>query len=78
MPSDPTLTRYLDARPTDEETAREAVRGTRDLSPPERIAALESLLRAMDVLLAGRLPVRPPADSSFWRHWKDPSLGRPG
>jgi len=77
MPDDERLERYLAATPTDVETARRAVEHTRRLSVAERMEALRALLRDMDVLLAGRTPKRSPDDENFWRHWKDPSLGRP-
>jgi hypothetical protein len=77
MKPDVTLDRYLRAAPSDEETARRAVEPYRHLGPAARLAALESLLGDMDVLLAGRTPVRAPDDEAFWRHWMDPSLGRP-
>lgn len=77
MPADPILSRYLDARPTDEETARASVAFYRELDVPARIEALTALLRDMDVLLDGRKPVRAPDDVRFWRHWKDASVGRP-
>lgn len=77
MSADPTLSRYLDARPTDEETARAGVAAYRDLDAASRLEALTALLRGMDALLQGRKPVRSPDDVSFWRHWKDVSLGCP-
>ena len=43
----------------------------------ERLRAFERLLREMDALSAGQPVVRHPEDKDFWRHWMDPSLGRP-
>jgi len=77
MPDHPTLEQYLDARPTDEETAHKAVRPYRALDAAARLDALVVLLRGMDLLLGGRRPVISPDDAAFWRHWSDPSLGRP-
>jgi hypothetical protein len=71
------LARYLRAVPTDEEAAREAVRRFASLDADARVEALVALLRGMDALLAGRPPLRSPDDEAFWRHWLDPSLGRP-
>ena len=74
---EPTLAHYLRCVPTDEQTARAAVRPYRDLGSIERLEALVSLLREMDALLAGRPPLRAPDDVEFWRHWMDPARGRP-
>jgi len=74
MSADPTLSRYLDARPTDEETARTGVAPYRDLDAASRLEALTQLLRGMDALLQGRQPLRSPDDVNFWRHWKDASV----
>jgi hypothetical protein len=70
------IDRLLETRPTDEETARAAVAPWRSLDARARIEALTSLLRDMDTLLDGRMPVRSPDDENFWRHWMDASLGR--
>ncbi|MFV1959501.1 MAG: hypothetical protein ACC662_08835 [Planctomycetota bacterium] len=77
MPGDHPIKRVLAARPSDEETARAAVRPYRHLDAPARFEALAVLLRGMDVLLRGRRPVRAPDDVAFWKHWKDPTFGRP-
>jgi hypothetical protein len=77
MAVEPTLADYLRRAPTDEESARRAVAPYRGLDSVARLEALASLLGAMDALLRGRRPVRSPDDRAFWRHWKDPSLGRP-
>ena len=74
---EPTLARYLSAVPTDEETVRQAVRPYRELDTGARLDALRSILRDMDALLAGRLPLRSPDDAGFWWHWMDPGRGRP-
>ena len=77
MSDQPTVEEYLRARPTDEETAFEAVDRYRNLTPAQRIEALADLLASMDRILAGRKPLRSPEDEDFWRHWVDPSLGCP-
>lgn len=69
------LDRYLASIPTDEETARRAVRPYAGMSGEERLRALADLLGEMDILLGGRLPIRSPDDEQFWRHWKDPTHG---
>ena len=74
---DQVLARYLRAAPTDEETARRSVEPYRALDTAARLEALTALLRGMDSILGGRRPARSPDDEEFWRHWKDPSLGRP-
>ena len=77
MSAKPTVAEYLRATPTDEETARRAVERYRTLDTRARLEAFSDLLRGMDVLLDGREPARSPDDAAFWRHWQDPSLGRP-
>ena len=77
MRDDPTLDHYLSVRPTDEETAQNAVRPYRAMDAAARLDSLAVLLRGMDLLLAGRRPVTSPDDAAFWRHWSDPSLGCP-
>ena len=77
MPAEPTLDQYLDARPTDEETARAAVRPYLALDAVARFDAFVALLRGMDGLLGDRKPLAAPDDVAFWRHWRDPSLGCP-
>jgi len=71
------LDRYLRVTPTDEETARAAVRPYKGLTPRAKLEALAALLREMDALLAGRRPRVAPDDAEFWRHWTDPARGRP-
>lgn len=77
MSTNPTVSRYLDATPTDEETARAGVAPCRDLDAASRLQALTALLRGMDALLQGRQPLRSPDDVNFWRHWKDSLVGCP-
>jgi hypothetical protein len=77
MTDSPTIEEYLRAAPSDEETARRAGEGYRELDTRARLAALADLLRDMDVILDGRMPAPSPDDETFWRHWMDPSLGRP-
>jgi len=75
--ADVTLEQYLRAAPTDVETAHAAVAPYRDMTVAERFEAFDSLQRAMDALLDGRMPMRAPDDEDFWKHWVDPSRGRP-
>ncbi len=77
MPEDPTLDRYFDARPSDEETARATVRPYLAMEVVARFDALVALLRGMDRLLGDRKPLAAPDDVAFWRHWSDASLGCP-
>jgi hypothetical protein len=77
MSTDSTLSRYLDATPSDEETARAGVAPYRDLDAASRLEALSVLLGGMDALLHGRQPLRSPDDVNFWRHWKDAFVGCP-
>ncbi|MFY9344528.1 MAG: hypothetical protein WAT39_18695 [Planctomycetota bacterium] len=67
---------YLARVPTDREWAMREAQRSRDLSVDERFDLLASLLRLMDELLAGRQPAPEPGHP-FWRHWRDPELGRP-
>ncbi len=76
-PADATSERFLRTVPTDEESVRRAVAPWRGMSAAQRLDALAALLGGMDALLAGRRPLRSPDDEAFWRHWKDPDLGRP-
>lgn len=74
---DVTLEQYLQVVPTDEASAQAAVRPYRALDPKARLEALTALLREMDALLAGRRPRVAPEHTDFWRHWTDPTRGRP-
>jgi len=76
MSKETSIARYLEAAPTDEETARRAVDPYREMDVTARLDALADLLRGMDALLDGRLPVRPSGEE-LWRRWGDPSRGRP-
>ena len=67
---------YLARVPSDQEWARREAARYRGLSTDERFGALESLLRLMQDLLGARAPGRDGA-LPFWRHWSDPTLGRP-
>jgi hypothetical protein len=72
-----TVAEWLALAPSAEESAERDVAPYRDLTPQERWEVFESLLRDMDVLLAGRMPVEIDDDPPFWRRWGDPPLGRP-
>ena len=64
------------AIPTDAESAEHAVAPFRRLSPTARFEAFAALMREMEALLGDSEPVTHPDDRVFWRHWKDPSVGR--
>ena len=77
MSKKPDTVAWIECAPTDEEVAREAAERYRGLDSLARMRAFADLLHSMDILLKGRRPVRTPDDEAFWRHWKDPALGRP-
>ena len=47
------------------------------MSATERLAELARLNALMDALLGDREPRVEDGEAPFWRHWMDPSLGRP-
>ena len=71
-----TVSEYLARAPTDQQWATREASRHRDRSTDERFDALEGLLRQMQELLGARTPGH---DGSlpFWRHWSDPTFGRP-
>jgi len=69
--------RWVAGLPTAEECARAEIEPFLDMTVAERLAVFDSLQRDADVLLAGRAPLRDPADDDWWRRWRDPSHGRP-
>jgi hypothetical protein len=71
------LQTYLSSVPTTEESARRAVLPYAHLTAQQRFDALRDLLREIELLRGSRPLLRDPRDEDFWRHWKDPSLGRP-
>lgn len=68
---------WLAALPSEEECIRASVEPFRDMTPQQRWDAFRALLRGMDVLLAGRPPIREDGEHPIWRHWMDSDLGRP-
>ena len=76
-PNGLTIDEYLERVPDDRITAREAIAPYHDMTPAERLAELAKLCAWMDTLLADREPRSEDGEEPFWRHWKDPSLGRP-
>ena len=64
------------ALPTAEESARAELARLRDLTIAERLAVFDALHRDAVALLAGREPIRDPADGEWWRRWRDPNDGR--
>ena len=74
--AEPSLREYLAKAPGDVEAARDAVAGLRHLTPDERLKALDLWMAEVLAVLGDRKPAAEPG-LPFWRHWKDPSLGRP-
>lgn len=68
---------WLAALPTEEECIRASVEPYRHMTPEQRWEAFRALQRSMDVLLAGRPPIREDGEHPIWMHWMDSSLGRP-
>ena len=68
---------YLAKVPTDRESAERAVAPYRDMTPAERFEALAKLLEEVAAILGDREPAGDGEPFPFWRHWMDPSLGRP-
>jgi len=48
----------------------------RGLTADERLQALDTWMSEILAVLGGGLPAAEPGPP-FWRHWKDPILGRP-
>lgn len=72
-----TVEEWLARLPSAEECARAEVEPYAHMSVAERIAVFDGLQRDADLVLAGRPPVRDPADDDWWLRWRDPSVGRP-
>ncbi len=68
---------YLTMVPTDWESARKAVAPYRDMTPAECFVELGALLAELETILGDRNPAGDGEPHPFWRHWMDPSLGRP-
>lgn len=74
--ADPSLKEYLAKAPGEADAIRAAVDALRHLTPDERLQALDRWMEEILAVLGGRAPAEEPG-LPFWRHWKDPSLGRP-
>ena len=68
--------RWVASLPTAEECARAEYERMKDLTVAERLAVFDALHRDGVALLAGREPLRDPADDEWWRRWQDPNHGR--
>ena len=75
--SDAAVEAYEALAPDDASRARRAVEPYAGMSPADRLRALAALNGWMDSLLAGRAPETVDGERPYWKHWKDPSLGRP-
>jgi hypothetical protein len=62
--------------PSAEECARTEYERLEKLTIAERLAVFDALHRDGVALLAGREPLRDPADDEWWRRWQDPNHGR--
>jgi hypothetical protein len=74
--AEPSLEDYLAKAPGDVDDARDAVAALRHLTADERLQALDRWMEEILAVLGDRKPAPEPG-LPFWRHWKDPSLGRP-
>ena len=73
----PTLEQYLATIPDDVDAACAAVAPYRDMTPAERWACLDELMRAMAKIHGDRPPIHDDDYEPLWPRWKDPLLGRP-
>jgi len=71
------VARWVASLPSAAECARAEVEPFLHMTIAERLAVFDALQRAGDQLLAGRMPVRDPADDDFAARWRDPAVGRP-
>jgi hypothetical protein len=74
--AEPSLKDYLANVPSDVDGARDAIAALRHLTADERLQALDRWMAEVLAVLGDRRPAAEPG-LPFWRHWKDPSLGRP-
>jgi len=63
--------------PSAGECARTEVEPFLDMTPEDRLVVWSRPQRSMDALVRLNPPIEDPADSDFWRHWRDPAYGRP-
>ena len=74
--AEPSLEDYLSKVPGDVDWAMGTVAALRHLTADERLQALDRWMAEILAVLGDRKPAPEPG-LPFWRHWKDPSLGRP-
>ena len=74
--AEPSLKEYLAKVPGDADAVRAAIDALRHLTPDERLRALDLWMEEILAVLGDRKPAAEPG-LPFWRHWEDPSLGRP-
>lgn len=72
----PSLEEYLARVPSDVEGIRDSVDALRGLTVDERLRALDRWVEEILAIQGNRRP-SPEPGHPFWRHWRDPSLGRP-
>ena len=72
---DISLQDYLALVPSDEETARRAVRPFYFATFEIRWKAFAELLREMDAISLGEEYKKDTASELFWHHWTDPAFG---
>ena len=79
-PDPPMLTveEWLARRPSHAASVREEVEPFRRMTPAERLRWFVRLQKSMDAFVRLHPPARDPAEDDFWKHWRDPSHGRPG
>lgn len=68
--------RWVASLPTATECAQTEYDRLKDMTIAERLAVFDALHRDAVTLLAGREPLRDPADDEWWRRWQDPTYGR--
>jgi hypothetical protein len=74
--AEPPVEDYLAKAPTGADSVRHALDALRHLTADERLKALDEWMTEILAVLGDRKPAAEPG-LPFWRHWKDPSLGRP-
>jgi hypothetical protein len=70
------LDEYLAKAPRGADAVRHATDALHQLTPDERLLALDRWMEEILAVMGDRMPAPEPG-YPFWRHWKDPSLGRP-
>lgn len=70
--------RWVASLPSAAECARAEVEPFLHMTIAERLAVFAELQREAERMLAGRIPVRDPAEADdFAARWRDPAVGRP-